>query len=50
VAIVNLIADLLAALVDPREVPERRRKRSPAVGYEHEEVPALVDAPLVEHA
>jgi peptide/nickel transport system permease protein len=50
VAIVNLAADLLAALLDPREGPARQRKPSPSVGHEHEEAPALVDAPVAEHA
>jgi len=50
VAIVNLAADLLAALVDPREGPARQRKPSPSVAHEHEEAPALVEAPVAEHA
>jgi peptide/nickel transport system permease protein len=50
VAIVNLAADLLAALADPRVVPERRRKRSRAPGHEPGDVPALVESPVVEHA
>ena len=50
VAIVNLVADLLAALVDPREGPARRRKRAPSAAHEYGESPALVETPVAEHA
>jgi len=49
VAIVNYVADLIAALTDPRELPARR-ERSRATGAAPAPKAPIVDAPVVEHA
>jgi peptide/nickel transport system permease protein len=50
VAIVNLIADLVAAVADPRELPARRKRTATEAAREREDAPARVDAPVAEHA
>jgi ABC-type dipeptide/oligopeptide/nickel transport system permease component len=50
VAIVNVVADLVAAVADPRELPSRRRRPATAAAHVHDDAPALVDAPIAEHA
>jgi peptide/nickel transport system permease protein len=50
VSIVNLAADLLAAVVDPREAPARRARPSPVREYDRDDAPARVETPVAEHA
>jgi peptide/nickel transport system permease protein len=51
VAIVNVVADLLAYLTDPRERPARReRSRVAAPEPEHVEAPGVVERPVADHA
>jgi peptide/nickel transport system permease protein len=45
VAIVNYVADLLAALTDPRVVPERRRKRWRREQADPDQAPPIIEAP-----
>jgi peptide/nickel transport system permease protein len=49
VAIVSFVADLLAALTDPRELPERRRRSRRAQADSAAPAP-VVEGPAVEHA
>jgi hypothetical protein len=48
VAIVNVVADLLAYLTDPRERPARQKRSRVTTDVATQQRPARVDAPVVE--